>query len=200
MKKYEVIRKKDSISWQEVPCVNVLEQPWFFVSEIKMSCQLMWDEENLYIHQYANEKNIRSTYTTHLSHVCDDSCMEFFISPKTDDKRYFNFEVNPYGAMMLGFGRGREDRIKLLVKNPTEYFNIKTNVNADNWEVFYTIPLSFFEIFFPGFFFERGMNMNVNFYKCGDKTEQPHYITWNKVTSSKPDYHRPSDFGIICFI
>ena len=197
MKEYRVIRKETGQKWEEVPFLEVCEQPWFFVPGIEMSAQLMWDAGNLYVHQMAAEKHIRCTFTEPLSPVCEDSCMEFFLSPKPDDERYFNFEVNPYGAMMLGFGRGRSDRIRLLVKNPMEYFAIKTNVGKEEWEVFYKIPSSFFEVFFPGFSLEKGLNLKANFYKCGDKTEQPHYLTWNKVTSLKPDYHRPSDFGLI---
>ena len=199
MKEYCVIRKKADLNWEEIPFLEVSEQPWFVIPNIKMSSQLMWDEDNLYVHQVALESQIRSTFTTHLSHVCEDSCMEFFISPQPEDERYFNFEINPYGALMLGFGRGRNDRIRLLPKDPTNYFSIKTNESLGKWEVFYQIPATFFEVFFPNFKFERGLNLRANFYKCGDKTEKPHYLTWNKVTSSKPDFHRPEDFGLISF-
>ena len=200
MKEYKVIEKVANLNWENVPSVDASEQPWFEVPQIKMFSQLMWDEDYLYVHQVATESKIRATFTTHLSHVCEDSCMEFFISPKPDDERYFNFEVNPYCALMLGFGIGRNDRIKLLVKDPTNYFNIYAHRSRGKWEVSYQIPASFFAVFFPGFKFEKGLNLRANFYKCGDKTEIPHYLTWNKVTSSKPDFHRPSDFGLLSFV
>lgn len=197
MERYCVAQRSPHTTWEEVPFLEALNQPWFVVPDIRMLSQLRWDQEKLYVHQIAYEKNIRATHTEHLSPVCEDSCMEFFIAPKPNDARYFNFELNPNGALMLGFGRGRADRIRLLPKNPASYFAIKTKTDTSKWEVFYEIPLAFFDIFFPGIRFEKGLALSANFYKCGDKTLQPHYLTWNPVTSPNPDYHRPSDFGQI---
>lgn len=200
MKQYSVAERSPDTRWDDVEKMSVSEQPWFFVPDISMDVQILWDEQKLYIHQIAEEKNIRSKYTTHLSHVCDDSCMEFFIAPVEGDSRYFNFELNPNGALMLGFGRGRFDRIALLPKKPTDMFNIRTCVGEDRWEAFFEIPVSFFESFFPGFSFYNGMTMMVNCYKCGDKTDHVHYLTWSEMTSEKPDYHRYCDFGQITLV
>ena len=41
--------------------------------------------------------------------------------------------------------------------------------------------------------------MYGNFFKCGDLTEQAHYLSWNPVTSEQPDFHRPQDFGLLRF-
>ena len=40
---------------------------------------------------------------------------------------------------------------------------------------------------------------SANFYKCGDDTTKPHYISWNPVKSINPDFHRPEHFGILNF-
>ena len=34
-----------------------------------------------------------------------------------------------------------------------------------------------------------------NFYKCGDKTAHPHFVSWNPVGTPSPDFHRPEFFG-----
>ena len=34
-----------------------------------------------------------------------------------------------------------------------------------------------------------------NFYKCGDATEMPHYLSWNPIQTERPDFHRPEFFG-----
>ncbi|MCK7536290.1 MAG: carbohydrate-binding family 9-like protein [Marinilabiliales bacterium] len=41
-----------------------------------------------------------------------------------------------------------------------------------------------------------GKSFRANFYKCGDKLSNPHFVTWNPVGTEKPDYHRPEYFGI----
>ena len=43
------------------------------------------------------------------------------------------------------------------------------------------------------------LTANANFYKCGDETQKPHYLSWNPVKTSKPDFHRPEYFGKLIF-
>lgn len=36
--------------------------------------------------------------------------------------------------------------------------------------------------------------LKANFYKCGDGTSKPHYVSWNPIALEKPDFHRPEFF------
>ena len=38
-----------------------------------------------------------------------------------------------------------------------------------------------------------------NFYKCGDETSKPHFVTWNPVGTETPDYHQSAYFGELSF-
>ena len=38
-------------------------------------------------------------------------------------------------------------------------------------------------------------SIRANFYKCGDKTAHPHYVSWSPIDTPKPDFHRPDFFG-----
>ena len=38
-------------------------------------------------------------------------------------------------------------------------------------------------------------SIRANFYKCGDKTAHPHYLSWSPIDTPKPDFHRPDFFG-----
>lgn len=196
MKQYIIKRRSDD-NWKNVPFLSVDTFPWFYTEGVSMRMQISWDEDALYVHQEAVEPSIRASYQEHLSPVCRDSCMEFFIAPSEGDGRYLNFEVNPNGALMLGFGFGREDRIELRPKNPTVLFDISTSRGEKSWEVSYRIPVTFLQTLFPGFYLRKGMVFKGNAYKCGDQTDHVHYITWNDMTSGKPDYHRYCDFGIM---
>ena len=42
-------------------------------------------------------------------------------------------------------------------------------------------------------------NIRANFYKCGDKTAHPHFLSWNPVEVPHPDFHRPEFFGKLIF-
>ena len=41
--------------------------------------------------------------------------------------------------------------------------------------------------------------IRANFYKCGDKTAHPHYLSWSPIDTPKPDFHRPEFFGELLF-
>lgn len=121
--------------------------------------------------------------------------MEFFFAPMPEDGRYFNVEFNLNGCVFLGFGHGRHDSIRLVPEDIKTLFSVETARLDDGWEIFYTIPLSFLQQFYPGYTLEPGRVIHANCYKCGDLTPNPHYLLWNPSTSEVPDYHRPQDFG-----
>jgi LAS superfamily LD-carboxypeptidase LdcB len=148
------------------------------------------------VHLGAKEKDIRAENEKPLSAVNEDSCLELFFMPEGGD-RYLNFEVNPNGCMHYQVGRDRTDRLSLYREDEKRFFDIKTDRTKDGWEVFYRIPVGFIDEFYPGYRF--GGLMKANVYKCGDKTKHKHYLSWNPVTCSNPDFHRPEDFGIMRF-
>jgi hypothetical protein len=38
-------------------------------------------------------------------------------------------------------------------------------------------------------------SLKGNFYKCGDLTAHPHFLSWSPVLTKTPDFHRPEFFG-----
>lgn len=38
-------------------------------------------------------------------------------------------------------------------------------------------------------------SIKANFYKCGDETSVPHYVSWSPIEVENPDFHRPEFFG-----
>ena len=65
------------------------------------------------------------------------------------------------------------------------------------WEMVVVIPASIFT-YNEGFNFSN-LIANANFYKCGDDTTKPHYLSWNPVKTENPDFHRPEFFGTLDF-
>jgi hypothetical protein len=136
--------------------------------------------------------------------VCEDSCVEFFVSPG-EDGIYYNMEFNGIGTCLLGSGTGRANRVKA---DPGIISNIRRKASPGrdpiserkgkfSWTTTIAIP--------PAVFFHhnvkdfKGRIFRANFYKCGDKLSVPHYLTWNPVLTSKPDFHQPDFFGILKF-
>ena len=66
---------------------------------------------------------------------------------------------------------------------------------ADGWTAEYCLPLDFFRLFYPDFRLIPGIHFRGNCYKCGDRTEHPHFLAWNPVHTPTPDFHRPEFLG-----
>lgn len=194
MKEYAVVKISGKPDWASIPTLQVDNVLWLADCGVRMQQQVCWDEDALYIRQYAQERKIRADCTEPLSQVCEDSCMEFFFA-FGEDGRYFNFECNPNGCIYLGFGGRREDRVRLLVKDPIDRFQIHTARTADGWALEYQMPLAFLRTFYPSLRLEDGLRLRANCYKCGDKTQHAHYLAWNPVLTELPDFHRPEYFG-----
>lgn len=197
MKSYVISRADGAPDWESIPPLSVSEVLWLPDAGISMTQAVCYDDESIFVHQLAAEKNIRAELFGTDCQVCEDSCMEFFFSPCPDDGRYFNLEVNPNGAFFLGLGHGREDLKRLYPE--ASVFSIRTSRSPDGWETFYRIPLSFIREFYPDYAFTSGLRIRANCYKCGDLTETPHYLSWNGVSCETPDFHRPEDFGEMIF-
>ena len=181
--------------WAAVPELEADRILWKPDCGIRAFGQFCHDAQHLYVRLRAAEAQIRAEYREPLSPVYQDSCLEFFFMPEGGD-RYFNFEINPNGCLWIGFGASREGRSVLSPADPGA-FGIRTERTPEGWEAAYRIPLSFLRLFLPDFAFAGTLRANV--YKCGDLTEQEHYLSWNPVTSGTPDFHRPRDFGVMVF-
>lgn len=196
---YKISRIMGLPDWHAIPALEAANILWLPDAGIRMTQQICYNNEALFIHQSAVEGNIRALHNDPLASVCEDSCMEFFFCPEQDSDRYFNFEWNLNGCLYLGFHDGEKTAVRLLPQNAIEQFSFCGRSTETGWEIFYRIPLGFIQMFCPDFSFAPGVTIRANCYKCGDKTEKPHYLSWNPCTCEYPNFHRPSDFGCMVF-
>lgn len=166
---------------------------------------IAYSDNEVFLKYYITENSVKAEKTKSNEMVCEDSCVEFFVSP-AGDGIYYNFEFNPIGTILLGSGHGRSDSVRAsenhisLIRRITSlgtepFTEIKGKVI---WNITIAIPLKAFY----NHNIERlnGKTFRANFYKCGDKLSVPHYVTWNPVKTEKPDFHRPEHFGILEFV
>lgn len=194
MREYTIIQKP--ADWAQVPALPIDTLLWSPEVPISAEARICYDEHALYIQMQATEPHIRAEDRDILGAPCKDSCLEFFFCPIPGDTRYFNIEYNPNACMYLGFGD--IGRLVRLVPNEA-MFQPKVIYIADGWQIAYQIPFDFIRHFFPEFQPVSGTSIRANCYKCGDLTVQPHYLSWNPMTSETPAFHRPHDFGLMHF-
>lgn len=191
------LKKIRAFEFDKLESFELKETGWLFPSGISAFAKLGYDENNLYCLMETKEENIRAEYFRELDPICEDSCLEFFFAPNHDSEKYFNFEWNYNGALYLGFGGARATRVRQIVKNPKELFDPMPYKTVDGWGIKFKIPFSFIRMYFPDF--STDTVLYCNFYKCGDKTIQPHYLAWAPLSCDRPDFHRRGDFGEVCF-
>ena len=169
----------------------------------KLSFRIGHIGKEIWLKYYVTEKYILAQETRTNGSVYKDSCVEFFIS--VDGKNYYNLEINCIGTIHLAHGLGRNDRkfvdpeiikkIEVESSLGNQPFEEKTG-NFD-WEMMVRIPVQSFA--FDKIKSLNGLKATVNFYKCGDDTTVPHYVTWNPIGTENPDYHRSEFFGKVLF-
>lgn len=157
----------------------------------------------IWLKYYVKEKNILALETRTNGDVYKDSTVEFFIS--LDKKNYYNFEFNCIGTIHIAYGLGRNNRTPVTPKI-AETIEIESSLGNQpfkeqsgsfEWEMMIRIPIECFE--FDKIKSLNGLKASANFYKCGDETSDPHFVTWNPIETENPDYHRPEFFGEVEF-
>ncbi len=213
IKKIDLNKNPLPYVWEGVPEINIdcfLWEDNDYKPETK--AKLFYTDTHFHIFFKSYEDEITIKYFNMDEDVYKDSCVEFFIKPNPDkDNRYFNFEMNAIGTLLLGLGVDRHDRERIKLNNPFEVFGISTSVTKDTvdsynnaiqsccnskfWTVEYSIPFTFVEKYFGKLNIKSGYRLEGNFYKCGDETKYPHYGCWNPIKISSPDFHKSEFFG-----
>lgn len=183
----------DTLNWKE----------FNYKPDVKLS--IAYSDYEIFIKYYVTENYFKAEKTETNQMVCEDSCVEFFVSPE-DDGIYYNMEFNGIGTCLLGTGTGRENSKKAdpaivsKIRRLTSSGNkpIKENEGEYTWTITLAIP---FEVFFHHKVEDlKGKTFRANFYKCGDMLKVPHFVTWNPVETQNPDYHQPGYFGLLKFV
>ncbi len=199
MDTYTIVKRPAELDWGKIPALQIDHWHQTEPMPISAQAQICYDDTALYVRLSAVEPNIKATYSGLLDEVSEDSCLEFFFSPKAGDRRYFNIEINPNGAMYLGFGPSINDLMRLIPEEKQIVPQI--TMTGDGWIVEYAIPYSFIRVFFPDFSPVSGDTMKANCYKCADAGENnpPHSLCWKPVVPRRCSFHNPDCFGTMIF-
>lgn len=193
MNSYTLKKISGAPDWNTVPALNI-DIPYCYETDVQAWAQLCWDDAGIHVHLWAKENNIRCEETDPLAEVCRDSCLEFFFRP-TESMRYFNIEYNPACNLYLGYGSNLNNLIRLILNKHKTSFHPQAYRTEDGWGITYHVPFTFIQQFFPEFTPYEGLQFYGNCYKCGDHTDHPHYLSWNKIDLPKLSFHAPQFFG-----
>lgn len=176
----------------------------------KTLAKMGYDSENIYVIFKVEDQFVRAVTDGFHEPVWEDSCCEFFFTPGKDiDKGYFNLEMNCGGTLLLHFNKvARKDMVEVDVAD-CKKIEISASLppiidpeitEPTTWMLEYKIPIAILEKYTTVEKPATGVTWKGNFYKCGDKTSQPHWLTWSVVDEPDPNFHVPESFGSLEFV
>jgi hypothetical protein len=178
---------------------------WLPAEGVGVRFHIQHDGSSISLKFYVVEPQARATVAGFNAPVYEDSCVEFFISFAGEEPYYYNFEFNCIGAILGGYGKDRHERERI----PGEILrqvNVRSSLGKKpfglkegpvTWKLSARIPVGAF--FHSGIENLSGKQATANFYKCGDKLDKPHYLSWQPVGTAEPDFHQPRYFGKLLF-
>jgi hypothetical protein len=171
--------------------------------------KLKYDSNNIYVIFRVKDHYVRAVAKETNGRVWEDSCVEFFFTPGPDvTLGYFNLEVNCKGIFLLQYHKnnGKDQGFVEIMDAGQIEISHSLGQNVENeimepltWCIEYKIPFSILSKYIKTDKPEPGIRWRANFYKCGDKTSHPHWLTWAPVNYPAPRFHLPEFFGWIEF-
>ena len=146
--------------------------------------------------------DLRATALEDNGRSWEDSCCEFFVTDPLD-RTYYNFELTCIGSLLASKRTSRTDSntipvdvLKRVIRHTTlEHKPWDITDEIIGWTVAILIPFDVIGIDCSNL----PASVRGNFYKCGDLTAHPHFLSWNPIDTPQPDFHRPEFFGEIIF-
>lgn len=178
----------------DIDCVCWPEQ---FPYKPSVKVFLAHNDTGLLLRFEVSEEGSRAVCTEPNGPVWEDSCVEFFVKAP-QSAYYYNFETSCIGVGLAGRRLSRADfahftdaemaRISRRASLPCKPFEKKADETLA-WSVELEIPFASLDCG------PKPAALLANFYKCGDRTATPHFLSWSPVLTPTPDFHRPEYFG-----
>lgn len=196
-KQYKTYIFENEPDWSAVPEEKLGYSNWDSKAHYDTFFKLCFvKNKGVYLRMRTNETELRRQGTKRDDNMWEDSCMEMFLCPFSHKEEYLNFEMNPNGAYLCQFGKGREGRIFLSSLTQKEA-TVTATVTSEGWALELFVPESLISEAFGEPYSVKADTVKGNFYKCGDLTLKPHYDSFSKMTTLPPGFHNPDCFAQI---
>jgi len=175
----------------------------------KAQAKVLYDDRFVYVIFRVEDKYVRATAQKHQEPVFIDSCVEFFFTPGEDiSQGYMNIEINCGGTVVSRHQTAPKTNPQPLTDDEIGMLRIfhsepgivePEKQQPTTWLIEYRVPYQILEKRCPVVRPAASVTWRANFYKCGDKTSNPHWLTWSVVDYPEPRFHMPEFFGTLQF-
>ena len=185
---------RDRLESHPINSVNWAEYPY----APKVSFRVAHSDDALVVMFEVEERHVRAVTLENNGPVWEDSCVELFIANPVGEG-YFNFEINCVGAILAAYRQSRTDaehfsdekiaQIRHFGSIPHDV--IDSRGEEQRWWMIEVIPFSVLGLE------SAPESLRANLYKCGDKCDDVHFLSWNPIALEQPNFHCPEFFGEI---
>ncbi len=139
------------------------------------------------------DAGVVATYTRRDEPLWKEDVFEVFLSPEESPSVYYEFEVNPKGALFdarVASPEGKRATMTADVSWNCPGFGARVRVRPDRWSAVVTIPLA------PMASGKDVRLWNANFFRI-DRGSTDEYTAWQPTFADPPDFHVPDRFGTL---
>ena len=218
-KNYKVVKAKSPVkvdgdwnnaAWKDIEPLDI-KNHIFSEPEHKPKTQakIIYDNRSIHVIFRVKDKYIRAVAKKYHDKVCNDSCVEFFFSPSSNlSLGYFNMEINCGGVILFKYRLAKNDDFIFISESDCDkiyIFHSEPKIvepekqTPTTWTLQCRIPFEVLENYCSIQKPAPGISWRANFYKCGDNTSHPHWLTWSKIDLPNPTFHEPDFFGSLQF-
>jgi hypothetical protein len=138
------------------------------------------------------DRAVVATLTERDGPLWKEDVFEVFLSPHDPPRIYYEFEVNPLGALFdarVESPEGRRSTMRVDVSWNCSGFSASVRRRENRWSALLTIPLA------PMGGADATL-WRANFYRI-DRGETDEYTAWSPTMADPPDFHVPARFGYL---
>jgi hypothetical protein len=149
-------------------------------------------ENRLLVRFDGRDREVTATLKRRDDPLWKEDVFEVFLAPPSASGVYFEFEVNPLGALFdarVESPDGRRETMRVDVSWNCPGFSARVRRRPGRWSALLTIPLTPLS---P----ESGGVWRANFYRI-DRGEPDEHSAWSPTGADPPDFHRPDRFGFL---
>ncbi|HBT85962.1 MAG TPA: hypothetical protein DEB12_08685 [Porphyromonadaceae bacterium] len=199
---YETVLDKMKILLEAGAVAEIDQVNWEdeFSEKMPVSVRVAHNNESIYLYYTVIGEELRAVNTEDFGSVWEDSCVEFFMQ-REGETGYRNFECNVLGALLSRVHESRDkgvsqtELMSSIYRHSTINHRYQSGRQVSDWSMYLEIPKK--ALGFKDNESLSGQRIRANFYKCGDKTPKPHYLSWNPIDLPEPNFHVPQFFGLL---
>lgn len=199
---YETVLDKMKILLEAGAVAEIDQVNWGaeFPEKMPVTVRVAHNNESIYLYYTVIGEELRAVNTEDFGSVWEDSCVEFFMQ-REGETGYRNFECNVLGALLSRVHESRDkgvsqtELMSSIYRHSTINHRYQSGRQVSDWSMYLEIPKK--ALGFKDNESLSGQRIRANFYKCGDKTPKPHYLSWNPIDLPEPNFHVPQFFGLL---